>query len=118
MHLEREIQYRRAFGQGVQIAFRSQDKHLFVIRGKIDGLQDNGATLVEVKNRRNRVFDCIPVRERVQMEVYMRMPKLALEHAVLVQHCKGTHMATPYKRDDRLWDRVIDGLRRYAAVTS
>lgn len=94
-------------------------QHQFEIRGRIDGLQDNGKTLVEVKNRKNRLFDMIPTRERVQMEVYMRMPLLQLNKSVLVQNHKrsGASKSTPYYRDNALWDRVRKGLNRYAELS-
>ena len=105
------------------------------IRGRIDGLQhdlDTGETvLVETKARKNRLFEFIPVYEKVQMEVYMRM--LGCHKAILNQHLQHSRAkrkrvdadaahrspdraclsTVPYARDDQLWKRVVEGLQAF-----
>lgn len=92
--------------------------HTFKIGGKIDGLQDGGQKLVEVKRRTNYLFQWIPLREKIQMEVYMRMPLLDLNESVLVQYHKKSNRltATDYLRNDKLWLKVINGLDKFAST--
>lgn len=98
-----------------------------VIRGRVDGLQkdkDTGETVVvETKSRRNRLFSIIPLYEKVQMEVYMRM--VDCQKAVLNQHLQYEKVAadTPdplstlsYQRDDALWSQVLEGLKVYGQM--
>ena len=90
----------------------------FEIRGKIDGLQrqtNAPDVLVEIKNRRNRLFGGIPIYEKVQLEVYLRM--LDLQKAALFQRHKAsnTHSTLRYGRDDALWAEVVAGLKRFSS---
>lgn len=98
------------------------DEDCVQIRGKIDGLQQDPLTgksiLVETKLRQKRLFATIPIYEKIQMEVYMRM--LGIERAVLNQHlqyqddeCTLSKNWMEYKRDDGLWAKVIDGLHAF-----
>lgn len=90
----------------------------FEIRGKIDGLQrqtNAPDVLVEIKNRRNRLFGGIPIYEKVQLEVYLRM--LDLQKAALFQRHKasGAHSTLRYGRNDALWTEVVAGLKRFSS---
>lgn len=86
------------------------------VRGKVDGVQTDpvtGAkTLVETKTRRNRLFNQIPVYEKVQMEVYMRM--IGAHVGVLNQNHAGKTSVLRHGRSDDLWAQVMDGLRDFA----
>lgn len=81
----------------------------FHISAKIDGLQDN--ILIEVKNRRNRLFTKIPEYEKIQMEIYLRI--LNLDTAKLVQNFNDTSSELLYNADDVLWDYIIDNLYKF-----
>ena len=52
------------------------NEHTIYICGKIDGIENN--ELIEVKNRRNRLFEFIPLYEQIQTEVYFRLTDLYL----------------------------------------
>lgn len=81
----------------------------WVLGGRVDGVTADG-TLVEIKNRRSRIFDEIPFYEKVQLECYMRIfnaPKI-----YLVQHLRRKKTGLKQKislvkRDDFLWDQNI-----------
>ena len=83
----------------------------FHISAKIDGLQDN--ILIEVKNRRNRLFTKIPEYEKIQMEIYLRI--LNLNTAKLVQNFNDTSSELLYNADDVLWDYIIDNLYKFTS---
>lgn len=82
----------------------------FHISAKIDGLQDN--LLIEVKNRRNRLFTKIPEYEKIQMEIYLRI--LNLERAKLVQNFNDTTSELLYNTDDVLWNYIINKLGKFS----
>ena len=81
----------------------------FHISAKIDGLQDN--ILIEVKNRRNRLFTKIPTYEKIQMEIYLRI--LNLDTAKLVQNFNDTSSELLYNTDDVLWNYILDNLYKF-----
>jgi hypothetical protein len=56
------------------------------IGGKIDGITKDRKTLVEIKNRVNRLFRIIPQYESVQVQMYLQL--LGLEKAILVECLK------------------------------
>jgi hypothetical protein len=56
------------------------------IGGKIDGITKDRKTLVEIKNRVNRLFRIIPQYESIQVQMYLQL--LGLEKAILVECLK------------------------------
>lgn len=56
------------------------------IGGKIDGITQDRKTLVEIKNRVNRLFKIIPSYESVQVQMYLEL--LDIDKAVLVECLK------------------------------
>ena len=44
-----------------------------IIVGKIDGFEEETSRLIESKHRRSRLFKYVPIYEKVQCEIYMRM---------------------------------------------
>ena len=113
--------YERDFGEAVTdrndkryiLRFRTEGGHEFEIRGYIDGLTGGGKVLFEAKNRQRHLFWNIPLYEKVQLEVYMRM--LDLEQAILFQRNPSTQESgrLSYTKDDTLWKKVLDGLNAY-----
>ena len=91
----------------------TENGHEFEIRGYIDGLTGGGKVLFEAKNRQRHLFWKIPLYEKVQLEVYMRM--LDLEQAILFQRNPSTQESgrLSYTKDDTLWKKVLDGLNAY-----
>jgi hypothetical protein len=90
----------------------------FLICGKIDGLVIiEGKTYInEVKNRKNRIFNFIPIYEKVQLLSYTKL----LNNVNIVfnqykdEECK-TEILEDYK-DEKLWDLIIDRLNKYVIV--
>jgi len=82
----------------------------FHISAKIDGLQ--GDMLIEVKNRRNRLFSKIPEYELIQMEIYLRI--LKLKTAKLVQNFNDKSSEHIYKSSDKLWEFIQDNLYEFS----
>lgn len=79
--------------------------------GRIDALSDDGATVIEIKNRINRLFYQIPAYERIQVQCYLRL----VPHAVkgLLVECLTKEdgdvilNAVDLTVDDDLWHDVI-----------
>jgi succinate dehydrogenase flavin-adding protein (antitoxin of CptAB toxin-antitoxin module) len=78
----------------------------FHISAKIDGLE-NGI-LIEIKNRRNRLFGKIPEYEKVQLEIYLRI--LNLDTAKLVENFNNTTNEHIYTANDELWNFIQENL--------
>jgi hypothetical protein len=74
--------------------------------GKIDGHTVDAKTVVEVKNRVNRLFMHATEYERIQVECYLRLIDVA-ERALLVESLSGSSCKTlniiPIEKDDALW---------------
>jgi hypothetical protein len=56
------------------------------IGGKIDGITKDRNTLIEIKNRVNRLFRIIPQYESIQIQMYLQL--LELDKAILVECLK------------------------------
>lgn len=87
------------------------------VGGRIDGLV-NGE-LVEIKNRRSRLFDNVVVYERVQLETYMRM--LDKRTCTLVQHLRVggevKERREEVSRNDEFWsEEVLPALELFCAA--
>jgi hypothetical protein len=83
------------------------------VGGKIDGITRDKTTLVEIKNRVNRLFRKLPPYEVVQVQMYLQL--LGLDKAILVE-CMKTKEANvmhedvnviSVNKDDVLWDMDI-----------
>ena len=91
------------------------------VGGKLDGLSDDGTTIVELKNRVNRLFYKIPMYEVVQVQAYLHVVPTAT-NACLVECLtrddgsivtNTVHM----RRDDFLWkDDIVPSLCRFVRV--
>lgn len=81
------------------------------IAGKIDALGTDGGTIVEIKNRINRLFYDIPMHERIQVMAYLfAVPQAST--AVLVEcltRDDGTVLAhsVPIEWDEDFWEDVV-----------
>jgi len=90
----------------------------FLICGKIDGLikQDGTEYINEIKNRRNRIFDSIPVYEKIQLLSYT---KLLDNTNIIFTQCMDeeqyTEILNDYK-DDELWYEILDRLEKYSIL--
>lgn len=88
----------------------------FSIVGRVDGIrteEDGSKTLIETKVRRKRLFTFIPVYEKIQMEVYMRM--IGANRAELNQNFGEEMNIMPYEREtpERLWPKVLNELESF-----
>ena len=78
------------------------------IGGKIDGFRDG--VLVEIKNRKSKLYIPLPIYDIVQVQSYMQI--LNVQNAILIQ-CLitqyGTHelKETNLKRDDLFWNKEV-----------
>tara|TARA_Y100001972_G_C7632779_1_gene317667 strand:+ start:96 stop:869 length:774 start_codon:yes stop_codon:yes gene_type:complete len=85
--------------------FHKQD---FILRisGKIDGIEGEGddRILIETKNRRNRLFDDIPLYEKVQMCVYMKMTDI--NTSKLLQYYDDEEGVIDYDYDEEFWQEI------------
>ena len=76
------------------------DIHSIYICGKIDGIENN--SLIEIKNRRNRLFEFIPLYEKIQTEIYFRLTNLT--QGKLIQNYNDTQSSFDIQSDDELWN--------------
>jgi hypothetical protein len=84
------------------------DSNEFVVVGKIDRIEekpDGSRTLVEIKNRTNRLFGKVVDYEYIQVQVYLRM--LGLVHARLVEQYNNQVLSHPITRDEEIWTNEI-----------
>ena len=76
------------------------------IYGKIDGIENN--KLIEIKNRRNRLFTFIPLYEKIQTEIYFRLTNLT--QGKLIQNYNDTQSSFDIQADDELWNTILSEL--------
>ena len=84
------------------------DDNNFVIVGKIDRIEvgpDGSRTLVEIKNRTNRLFKRVVDYENIQIQVYLQL--LGLVRARLVEQYNSQVASHDVDRDDELWANEI-----------
>lgn len=87
----------------------------FLICGKIDGLidQDGKTYINEIKNRRNHIYDSIPIYEKVQLLSYT---KLLMNTNIIFTQCKDEDTHTEVfenYQDDEMWNTIIYRLDIY-----
>jgi len=81
------------------------------IGGRLDAMSDDGAVVVEIKNRVNRLFGKVVEYENVQIQAYIRI--IGAESGLLVENITlpdgsmstATHFVP---KDDDLWARVVN----------
>jgi hypothetical protein len=93
------------------------DDNNFVIVGKVDRIevgQDGSRTLVEIKNRTNRLFKRVVDYENIQIQVYLQM--LGLVRARLVEQYNTQVLSHDVERDEEMWNNAImPSLREFCA---
>ena len=91
------------------------DSNQFVVVGKIDRIEekpDGSRTLVEIKNRTNRLFRQVVEYEYIQVQVYLQM--LGLVHARLVEQYNNQVLSHPITRDEEMWtNEIMPGLEAF-----
>lgn len=90
-------------------------EHKFVVTGKIDRIEehpDGSKTLVEIKNRTNRLFNTVVEYEMIQVQVYLQM--LSLTDARLVEQYNDQIMSHAIPRDEEMWVKeIVPGLEKF-----
>lgn len=86
------------------------DGYTFQLVGKIDRLnveEDGTKTLIEIKNRVNRLFYKVKDYENIQVQCYLQL--LNLERAKLIEHYKKKDALNTLliDRDRNMWEDVI-----------
>lgn len=85
-----------------------------VVYGKMDAFERiNGKTyVVETKHRRNRLFNCVPIYEKVQIHVYMWLTNY--KQAKHIQSYKGKQVVTMIKYSPTFMKMILRDLRKLA----
>ena len=73
--------------------------------GKTDGVDYDNKQVVEIKKRMNRLFEFIPVYEKVQLHCYMQLT--GFTKALLIQEYSGERSETYMAFDSAFWDSVV-----------
>jgi len=74
----------------------------FYICGKIDGIEND--ELIEVKNRKNRLFTFIPEYEQIQIEIYFKLTNL--NKGKLIQNYNDTQSIILIEQNNDLWNII------------
>ena len=82
------------------------DIHNIYICGKIDGIEND--QLIEIKNRKNRLFEFIPLYEKIQTEIYFRLTNLTT--GKLIQNYNETQSIFDIQSSDELWNTILTEL--------
>jgi hypothetical protein len=80
----------------------------FVLYGRVDGVTEDGV-LVEHKQRRNKLFGCVPEYERVQVMAYLKLT--GLEKAVVVESFGADQQSHDVEWDSGVWDSYVRDMR-------
>lgn len=80
------------------------EDHQVVIRGKIDGM--NEEYIVETKNRTKRLFNMIPEYEKVQLNAYMFLTDKT--KSLHIEHFNDNSNEKEYEFDKLFWEDCID----------
>lgn len=88
-----------------------------IIGGKIDGMEkiDNKYILIETKNRRNRLFNTIPIYEKVQIEIYLFLIKdyYNIEECKFIENYNKLNNIIIYKHNEMLLELIKNNLKEY-----
>lgn len=83
------------------------------IVGTIDTLakDEAGEFIIETKRRQNRLFDTVPLYEKIQCIAYMKL--LKMDRCLLVQHYQNDYTEHWIDIDNDLWDEIICRLTKF-----
>ena len=85
------------------------DVYKIIISGRTDGYNEEEQYIIETKHRKNRLFGKVPVYERVQCEIYMRM--FECSKCYHTETFREESNETLLEMDDKLWKQILDGLQ-------
>lgn len=89
---------------------KKKTKKRYLLGGKVDGITDDNE-LVEVKNRQYKLFDKIPIYEKIQMHAYMFLTGILKCHYVQCYRDKSTTELVEF--DEGFWNDVIERLNKF-----
>ena len=84
--------------------YRCED-YVVMIRGMMDGLSDDGVTIIESKNRTRRLFEELRGYEQVQLESYMFLT--GRQKALLTEHYNETNHCIEYSHNEEFWQDCL-----------
>jgi len=90
----------------------TKNENSFYICGKIDGIEDD--TLIEIKNRKNRLFSFIPEYEKIQVEIYLRLTNM--KKGKLIQNFNEEQSVFLLDSNEELWDMIINELNNVSDI--
>jgi len=98
--------------------FYYDENNYFNICGLVDGIiiNDNKKYILEIKNRKNRIFNSIPIYEHIQLLIYSKL--LDINNIVFVQKYKDkskTEFINDFN-DDELFNTIIKRLVDYTLL--
>lgn len=84
----------------------------YIVCGKIDGwiIKDEEKILIEVKNRKNRIFTQIPIYDQIQVNIYMKM--LSLTRCIFIQAHNGKMDVREIEYNSDLIQNVLQELEK------
>lgn len=88
------------------------DNYEIYICGKIDGIENN--ELIEIKNRRNHLFEFIPIYEQIQTEIYFRLTNLT--KGKLIQNYNNTTSEFIISSNEDLWTTIKNDLNEACKI--
>jgi hypothetical protein len=80
------------------------------LRGKMEGKVKDGV-VIDNKNRKNKLYDNIPLYEKVQMECYMILS--GCDEAIWRQHYNGESDEKVYEHDEEFWNECMEYADRF-----
>ena len=88
------------------------DQFQIFIKGKIDGSADD--CIVETKNHRNKLFNYVPVYEKIQVHCYIVLT--GMKKCLHVENYKDETNETMIYFDNNFWDSCITELVNYIST--
>jgi hypothetical protein len=86
--------------------------YTYRLGGRIDGTVDKGSTLVEIKNRKNRFMDPVPMYDVLQMHCYMHL--LQKTRCDLIEKLHGGQTkTTAIPWDAELWAATLSKVHQF-----
>ena len=88
------------------------NKHNIYICGKIDGIEND--ELIEVKNRKNRLFTFIPEYEQIQIQIYFKLTGLTT--GKLIQNYNEEQSILLINKNDDMWNMIEEELKNVSNI--
>jgi hypothetical protein len=89
--------------------------YTIVLIGKVDGVFEQTGEVVELKERRHRLFGCVRDYEKVQLHCYMKLT--STDRAVLCERYDADMQTHHVEHDPGFWDDCMRRLHAFVANT-